>query len=321
MSSPDSSPKSLSWKIGPFINGLLAPLLGVEIRRKKTSPSSGSPIATLCIGNHTIEMPSDNPIAEHYLKNPSYSSHLGRLASILHEKYPSLAVIDIGANIGDTACIIKSAADVRVMCIEGDEICFNFLQKNISKMQKATAHRLFLGEKTGVIHATLNKAGWNTTILPGETASSRALQVTSLDDFLAGKPDMENYKFLKIDTEGFDCAILRGAEKYLSSVLPVISFEYNRENMDKIGENGIDTLLMLAGLGYTRIVFHDSESRFICETDLNNRQLILDLHNYIDSKSRPTGIYYYDLTLFAAADGDASAKFTTKERNAFGNVP
>ncbi len=74
--------------------------------------------------------------------------------------------MDIGANVGDTACIIKSAEDIPLVCIEGEEFTFGFLKKNIAQFNNTTAHQLFLGEKSGVASVAFENTGWNLTLKP-----------------------------------------------------------------------------------------------------------------------------------------------------------
>jgi FkbM family methyltransferase len=253
-----------------------------------------------------------NPLSTYYSEHPNYSSQLGRLTSIVRKKYDSLRAIDIGANIGDTACIIKTAEDIPVMCIEGDGYTFGFLQENIKQLSNSTAHNMFLGEKTESIAATLGKSGWNTTIQPDLTNAAPRIHVNSLDDFILVQPDHDKFKLLKIDTEGFDCSILRGAKEFIRRVGPVIAFEYNRENMNAIGEPGLNTLFSLIDLGYSTIVFHDAAGRFLLSTNLNNEQLIRDLHDYADGKHGE--IYYYDITVFHKTDSDIASSFEDGER-------
>jgi FkbM family methyltransferase len=248
----------------------------------------------------------------YYRENPGFVGQLGLLTALVSEKYPHTAAIDIGANVGDTACIIKTAADIPLLCIEGDDKSFDFLQRNVAQFQNTTAHKLFLAERTDTISASLACAGWNTTILPGSTASAKAIQVMRFDDFIVTQPGWENFKLLKIDTEGFDCPIIRGATKFIRQVLPVIFFEYNRQSMALIGEPGIDTLFMLAELGYSHIAFHDARGRFICSANLADREKIRDLHDYADGKN--SEIYYLDITVFHERDTDIALKYLAAER-------
>lgn len=312
MNSPDSN-VSLRRRIVCQVNTLLSTLGIAIVKAERPKWLRKDSVVTTRVGQYAIQIPSLSPLADLYLSNPDNASQLGRLTSLARKKFPNLAVIDIGANVGDTACIIKTAEDVPLLCIEGDDYIFIFLQKNIAQFKNTAAHKFFLGEKTGVITAQLEKAGWNTTIKPGETPSARQMSITSLDDFILAQAGVDNYKLLKIDTEGFDCSIIRGAKRFIQRVSPVITFEYNRENMDAIKEPGIDTLFMLADLGYSDIAFHDPQGRFFCAATLNDRGLIRDLHDYADGNPG-RGFYYYDVTVFSKSDSDMASAFVDKER-------
>lgn len=298
-------------KTTSVINHLLA-FIGIGIHRVERKKEILDGTITTAFGRYSIQIPLLNPLSTYYSDHPDYTGHLGRITSLLNAKYPAMSAIDVGANVGDTACIIKMAADIPIICVEGDPFTFGFLRKNMEQFRDVTTYCLFLGEKSGPISATLDKAGWNTTLLPNDSRDSQSIDVMALDDFLASKPESPSIKLLKIDTEGFDCQIIRGALNFLRA-LPVVTFEYNRENMDKIGERGIDTLFMLNEIGYRRIAIHDSAGRFLCSTLLSERNLLQDLHDYADGKNGD--IYYYDLTVFSSADEDVAMKFIEGERN------
>ena len=294
-----------------FTNKVLAPA-GLAVQRVKKNNPWGSAIVPARVRRFTIKVPRTNQVSTEYQDNPGYMSELAALASLLKKKFPGFSAIDVGANVGDTACVIKSEADIPITCIEGDDYTFALLQENIRQFQNVTAHKLFLGEKTGTMAATFEKAGWNTTIKPGQGAGTQAISITSLDDFLAAKPVAPGCKLLKIDTEGFDCSIIRGAAKFLAQSHPALMFEYNRDNMDAIGEKGTDTLAMLRDLGYSQVVFHDCNGRFFTAAALSDDALVGDLLDYADG--RHGAIYYFDLTLFHREDNDVALEFIQAER-------
>jgi FkbM family methyltransferase len=264
------------------------------------------------VGKFRIDMPSNSLMPDLFAVNPDYSSELGRLVAATRNKYPQLCVIDVGANYGDSVAIVKSVADVPMICIEGDIKCLPMLQENIKQVDNVEIHSLFLGEKTETISARFEKEGWNSTIVPSNNSSSREINLTSLDDFMLTVRDVENCKVLKIDTEGFDTRIVRGGLKFIKQVRPVITLEYNRDNMSRIGESGFETLLLLADYGYDSVFFYDSEARFLLATSLAETGLINDMHQY--ANGRDGGIYYYDLCLFHRDDADIAADFRAAER-------
>ncbi len=270
-------------------------------------------MVTTQIGPFSIQAPRTNPATAVYEDHPEHMEELAGLVTLLKEKYPNLSAMDIGANIGDTACIIKSAADIPLVCIEGDDVTFAQLQQNIRQFESVSAHKLFLGEKTGDVTATFDKVGWNTTIQPVQSAGARTIKIMSLDDFVASEPIPASCKLLKIDAEGFDCSIIRGAAKFLQQTHPVIMFEFNRENMSAIGEKGLDTLAMLQNLGYSKLAFHDCNGRFFTGADFSEETLMRDLLDYSDGKLG--SIYYFDITAFHQDDDDVAGRFIAAERS------
>ena len=121
----------------------------------------------------------------------------------------------------------------------------------------------------------------------------------------------QNLKLLKVDTEGFDTIILRGSKEYVQTVKPVIYLEFNWDNMNAIGENGLLTIFELWKAGYRKILFFDDRGKYILTADLDNKELIQSLSNYADGK---TGlIYYYNLCLVHGEDEDIASKIALAE--------
>lgn len=265
------------------------------------------------VGKFEIMINSNNPLYSLFKHYPFYSSELGRLVAATQRKYPELILIDVGANVGDTVAITRSAADIPVVCIEGDDCCFSLLEQNIKQFASVSAYKLFLGEKTETIPVIQENLGWNTTIIPSQQGNYTNLELISLDDFLQSHSDVANYKVLKIDTEGFDTKIIRGGLNYIKAVKPIIYFEYNRDNMTKIGEDGISTLFLLEQIGYNSALFYEAAGRFVLSTSLINKNLIRQLHNYADGYN--SSIYYFDVCIFHEQDDDIAASFIESEEN------
>jgi hypothetical protein len=118
---------------------------------------------------------------------------------------------------------------------------------------------------------------------------------------------------MKVDAEGFDCSIIRGAKAFLQRVRPALTFEYNRDNMEAIGEKGVETLAMLRDLGYSRVAFHDCSGRFFTSAVSTDDLIARDLLDYADGKLGL--IYYLDLTMFHKDDDDVALEFINTERS------
>lgn len=269
--------------------------------------SKAGQIKKVKVGKFVIDMPGNNVQISTYKYRPDANSILGTLAAAIAKKYPDLTVIDIGANVGDTIAVIQSAIDVPVIGIEGDDTSFGFLRKNAPQFSNITLLQSFLGEKKENIQVAMEKSGWNTTLVPA--ADGQTLSLKTLDEVLTENGLFDRtLKMLKIDCEGFDTIILRGADKLLQQHQPVIFFEYNKTNMRAIGEDGLSTLFSLEKYGYHAALFFDNYGRFMLTAPLSDKELIKSLHDYTEDGVSQVG--YYDICLFHQQDAQLAAQFT-----------
>lgn len=265
---------------------------------------------TVRVGRFDLLMARDNPLNGQFVAIPEYSSQLGRLVAEVRKKHPDAGLIDVGANVGDTLALAKTAADLPVVCVEGDPDCFRYLERNVRQFPDASAHQVYLGEHTGPVSVVVEKAGRNSTLVPAQGEEATVLDLVSLDDFVASF-DASRYRILKIDAEGFDTRILRGGRSYLSDVRPAVMFEYNRNNMSAIGEDGLSALTYLGELGYRTALFHDAFGRFVLSLSLQEKDLVRHMHEYADGFNSP--VKYFDICAFHAQDEALAQAFVETE--------
>lgn len=264
------------------------------------------------VGRYPIQMPGNSLQLINYKLYPDLNIQLGRLAVAISKKYQDVTVIDVGANVGDTIAVLKTAIDLPVIAIEGDEVCYEFLQKNIHQFQNVSLIKSYLGEKSKSVNVNLENAGWNTTIIP-EESGNRQIVLSTLDEIImAGGFDDRLLKLLKVDVEGFDTIVLRGASDLIQKHKPVLFFEYNRKSMKAINEEGLSTLLSFEKFGYTKIVFFDHKGNLVLATDMQNAEVITYMHNYISSEKNL--LAYYDICIFHGDDKAVSDDFLAEER-------
>ena len=267
--------------------------------------------SSVLVGKYPIVMPGNNLQLGNYKIYPELNSQLGRLAAVMFKKYPGMTVIDVGANVGDTIAVLKSAIDLPVIAVEGDDVCFGFLQKNIQQFQNVSIIKSYLGEKSQSINVNLQHAGWNTTIIPEETGN-RQIIFNTLDEIItSGGFAKRQLKLLKVDVEGFDTIVLRGATEVILLHKPVLFFEYNRKNMKVINEDGLSTILSFEKFGYNKIIFFDHKGNLVLASDMQNTEVIIYMHNYISSEKNL--LAYYDICIFHKADTETAAAFLSQE--------
>src|SRR5207249_5016916 len=92
-------------------------------------PSDDFVTGVLNFGPYKIESHSKAQL-EAYVLAPDTNQFLGRLAACIGDSDAEFGIIDVGANCGDTAALMRSHAKLPILCIEGDAKLYALLQKN-----------------------------------------------------------------------------------------------------------------------------------------------------------------------------------------------
>ena len=73
---------------------------------------------------------------------PHYRENLGRLAAAVERKYPGRGFIDVGANAGDNAAIVRAHSSLPILCIEGSELERGRLDSILAKHPRFQASKI-----------------------------------------------------------------------------------------------------------------------------------------------------------------------------------
>ena len=150
-------------------------------------------------------------------------------------------IFDVGANTGEYACNLKqNFPDAKIYAFEPNPHAFLRLQES-AKPLSITCENIGFGDKEQELdiyfspdekdtqHASLNKKVL--TDIHSQEVESAKVHISVLSTFCR-EHNIEKINFLKIDTEGFEYMVLKGAEDLLNdSVIDIISFEFNEMNI------------------------------------------------------------------------------------------
>jgi FkbM family methyltransferase len=129
--------------------------------------------------------------------------------------------VDIGAHHGYFTCFANASGVRQVVSIEPDKINYRFLEKNVVSNKyksKTNLINLALGEHEGTVNLFGFGTGVSTSQNWGGSVSKRvqSVKVAKLDKVIKEYLPLKN-AIVKIDVEGFEYEVIKGAEITIST--------------------------------------------------------------------------------------------------------
>ena len=262
------------------------------------------------IGPYRIHFPAKHEILEYKKTYHLYDTALAKIAGVLKEKYPDLHAIDIGANIGDTAALIRESAEIPVLCIEGDPLVLLYLRENAINLGGGIEiEPSFVGQDGMPVDLdSASNLGFNASLVAGRDKQG-AVKLRPLSTILAAHSRFRRSKLLKTDTEGFDFDILRLSKGFIQEVKPVIFFEYGPHFRPNEPLAGLDTIKLLISIGYSDFIYYDNFGNFLLHVEAKQENILADLDAYLASNRRHgVAIHYFDICALHREDADTFPK-------------
>lgn len=168
---------------------------------------------------------------------------------VLDTLEPGDLFVDIGANIGSYTILASKVCGAHTISIEPDPETVKALMRNIDVngiRSKVKVVQAALGSTTGTISFTVGRDTVNRVAKPGES-NTREVAVRTLDEVLNGSSP----RVIKIDVEGFEKEVFKGATKTLSNpkLQAIITETLDNEILETLG-----------GAGFRR-VYYNPEGR------------------------------------------------------------
>ncbi len=187
-----------------------------------------------------------------------WEKHLIQKFYSLLPTHDHFVAIDLGAQTGAFSLLAKYFPNSTWYAFEPIKEAAVELQKNlvlnnipnVFVFQMAAAD--FCG-KTTIKMPGMNNWGLATigsNVQRFDTVEERQIECIDLDSFVDAQ-QINKVHFMKIDTEGAELLILRGAKKMLLRDHPTIVMEFNETNMKQCGVHKADIETFLHEVGYT----------------------------------------------------------------------
>jgi FkbM family methyltransferase len=147
-------------------------------------------------------------------------------------------VFDVGANQGGWAAVAHEInPQARIHCFEPSAKTFRMLEQNVS-LPNVVLNHFGLGdrEETGTLwvysDGALSNALYHRVGTIGEQQGTESVRIRTLDNYCSDE-GIEAIDFLKVDVEGHELAVFRGAERmFREGRIGIVQFEYNDTFID-----------------------------------------------------------------------------------------
>lgn len=184
-----------------------------------------------------------------------YEPHVYECFDVLLK--PGDVYLDVGAHIGFHAVFAahRVGPEGHVFAFEADGDVYKRLSRNLSQFRWAQAVNTAVWDRTGSLtferSSNKHESGWGTLtnvrdLGTGERVDVRAI---SLDDWFRDRR-MARWDAMKLDAEGSEPAVLRGAENAIGRFRPFLILEINGIVLKQAGFSAGDVLEFLTARGY-----------------------------------------------------------------------
>jgi FkbM family methyltransferase len=151
------------------------------------------------------------------------------LSNLVRQGVLPKTVIDVGANVGQFAVAsAKLFSGVTVHSFEPNPACVDTLRGNVKSLSNIAVYPLALGEKPGEVDFNVNSHSHSSSVLSlsehhkeafpeAREVGSVKVKMTTLDEVL-GSSALPAPVLLKLDVQGYEAQVLKGAPQLLRRV-------------------------------------------------------------------------------------------------------
>jgi FkbM family methyltransferase len=246
-----------------------------------------------------LRLPWSHRLPDYVAVHPTYGLNVVDLAHALSERTDGpLHVLDVGANVGDTALQILDRVDARVLCVEGDPYWLTWLRRNVRSHERVAVEPSLVGVGDTTPLSPVRHGG-TTRFVPA--ASSGSAPVCSPGELRARHPGFAGVRLVKCDTDGFDVPLVPALAAAWDS-RPVVFFEYDHRLSRLAGHDPVGVWPALAGLGYVEAGVWDNHGRPLGRVPLSEMRERSALQD-----RRHRGWDYWDVAVVHADDPEGAA--------------
>jgi FkbM family methyltransferase len=226
------------------------------------------------VGEVDLHLPNEHTLPIYQARHPLYD----RFISVLGEVLPDTGLlIDVGANVGDTAAALCRLGRKKIICIEASPNFFTLLTENTAHLQ-SQGHEVFC--KRAIVGTPGNYGVIDETTSTGSfLASAKGAPVCSLDELISPYlSENSDITLLKIDTDGSDADIILSASTSIEAHTPLLFWEADINTPEALHEHS-RALEFLADAGYSMFSLFDNFGNLLLES--SDTGTLVNVYEYL----------------------------------------
>jgi FkbM family methyltransferase len=246
----------------------------------------------------TLWLPLSHRLPEYVSVHPDYGRNVVELAALVGAAtHGPLRLVDIGANVGDTARSVLTSIDARVLCVEPDPYWLGYLRRNAAGDPRITVEPALLLPDDTETPARVQRSGGTSSFVPATTGS--ALPTMTATELRRRHPDFADARLVKCDTDGYDAALMPALARGWRETRPVLFFEYDPVLTQHVGQPPAQQMWSpLGALGYRDVFVWANVGTPLAVTSIDE----LAARTAAGLAPADTGCDYWDVAVLHTAD-------------------
>jgi FkbM family methyltransferase len=250
----------------------------------------GDPACKMEIRDKSMHIPLSHPLAFNVTMNPHYDGVIERISEFIRARDGRLIYIDVGANIGDTILFCNPDKDDQILGIDADDLYLDYFHKNLGNLQNVKFLKAICSSSDDRLGGIIKRDQGTAKVVEDEEI---IIITKTLDSIIQEYDEFNTITFLKVDTDGFDFEVLKGAENTISKNRPAVLFECELNDNEKYVEQFSSTIQLFQKCGYQSALLYDNFGYLFSRIELDN----LSKFKYPLFYQLSRAYFYYDILM------------------------
>ena len=249
--------------------------------------------------NKKLKIPLSHAAPEYLNIFKFYDRLPSRMSNFFVKQNIDIICIDIGANIGDSIAYFDfhKKKSSRFLAIEPNTKFFDYLKYNWGSDERVSSLKIACSSENRTINASFDEKNGTANI--DKNSHGEEIKETSLDTLISENIIFKKTNIIKIDTDGFDFDVIKGASRIIANNKPMVLFELFTINNKKYSEELKNIINLFKGNGYSSTLIYDNLGNFMGKYDLNN---IFSIYKLIFYQLTRNYFFCYDFLMISDDD-------------------